>query len=76
MKVALIIQLKDANMPGSNDPDLELMYVSILLPPHFRPHHQVLVLRALSLSIYVGTEKRKEKVVVLRELQRAIIYNE
>jgi hypothetical protein len=24
----------------------------------------------------VGTEKRREKVVVLRELQRAIIYNE
>jgi hypothetical protein len=25
---------------------------------------------------YVGTEKRREKVVLLRELQRAIIYNE
>jgi hypothetical protein len=24
----------------------------------------------------VGTEKRREKVVVLRELKRAIIYNE
>jgi hypothetical protein len=24
----------------------------------------------------VGTEKRREKVVVLRELERAIIYNE
>jgi hypothetical protein len=26
------------------------------------------------LITYVGTEKRREKVVVLRELQRAIIY--
>jgi hypothetical protein len=24
--------------------------------------------------VYVGTEKRREKVIVLRELQRAIIY--
>jgi hypothetical protein len=35
----------------------------------------VLVAAALSKwKIFVGTEKRRNKVVVLRELQRAIIY--
>jgi hypothetical protein len=29
---------------------------------------------ATGTEIYVGTEKRREKVVVLRELQRGIIY--
>jgi hypothetical protein len=39
--------------------------------------HYFLVLVAAALSrwnIVVGKEKRREKVVVLRELQRAIIY--
>jgi hypothetical protein len=40
------------------------------------PMAQLMIKRREGIDESVGTEKRREKVVVLRELQRAIIYNE
>jgi hypothetical protein len=43
-------------------------------PRSFRLSRGWPTIAVLNSWIFVGTEKRREKVVVLRELQRAIIY--